>query len=1113
MKSIYVEISLIVMFITGIAQWDIFNIGWEQFTFLQALHIIGSIMISVMLIIPFVNMHVFKYRKNIISKKRDNKGGMILGIVLFFITISGFYLFFIGNRGGDAIGVYSFNVHLFGSFLLMFFLWQHTKFSKLHIKKWHRLKKQFAFASIAIFLIFTPSLSYSSVSSSALYLTKDKQYIYSANLDGGSVSKIDAKSGKKIFEKVLGSDIRRIAFNSDESIYGVTDYMKNRVYFLNRDNKIIKEIKTKNRPHAIIYDEKSRCFYVTIYEDSEILVIDDKNFNIAKTVKTLETPRGIALTDDGRILVTHTMIGSVTIYENKNFSKLKTITLHSTQDKDEFVSQGVPRLLDDIEIRSDGSEAWIPHVLWNFDHSFQFQSTVFPTVSIISLEKGFEQELEQERKHLFKSINILNNKNETMIVSNPSDLAFSNNGEKAFVTLAGSEDIMVFNLERSSSNSKIKRHRKRANISGSGAKATQILRAYPDGTNPQAILVHPDNENIYVQNGATLDMSLLGSGGDHPFARVTLQKESFSKLVEKDPLPSAIREGKRAFNNANSDFNRLIPMSGDFWMSCNSCHFEGFNFTNRFLFKDTKLDKSKKTAIGHENLNGFISKTPLADYVRIARDTQGGMGADIKAEITPANPDNMSTELKKKMEDLHKYITSKENLRYLSTWIKLEDDVEKYHIEDWTNSAKCKSCHSEIFDQWADSNHKNLVGTNPYYMVLENLAAKVEGEEFRKWCMGCHNPSAVTTGLEKTTETMNDLLQSGAKTLINELKAHGNSKLEEGVSCVACHRITKVENAGGNASYTLNITEREKYAFEESKSKAGQLLSEKFINSKPKAHKESYMKPVYKDAAYCASCHDEFSPGNGSEIVSTFKEWEKSSFNNPDNPNEHKSCIDCHMTNLEDGKFSPLKGLSTDGGKIKNDVKVHYFTGSNHFLSGLKSKKHEDQTLQLLKMSAKLDIDIKDGEIKVGVKNVGAGHHLPTGVADFRELWLDITVKDRENKVVFESGKLKEDGNLGEDARPFMKVFGDKDGKAVGLLFWKYEKLLSDTRIAAGERRVESYNIQSNNDDLKYPLTAEVKLNFRIYPQWVTDAVKKAYPILPNPSVIELNKLVKTFDK
>jgi hypothetical protein len=360
---------------------------------------------------------------------------------------------------------------------------------------------------------------------------------------------------------------------------------------------------------------------------------------------------------------------------------------------------------------------------------------------------------------------------------------------------------------------------------------------------------------------------------------------------------------------------------------------------------------------------------------------------------------------------------------------------------------------------------------------------------------------------------MDKLFESGAKTLINELKVHGNAKLEEGVSCVACHRITKVEDAGGNAAYTLNLTQRQKYTFEDTNNDAAQWLSEKFINSKPQAHIDSYMKPVYKDSVYCATCHDEFTPGSGSKIVSTFKEWQDSPFNNPEDPSKHKSCIDCHMTYLENGKLSPLRGRSTDGGKIKDDVKVHYFAGSNHFLSGLKSKEHEDQTLQLLRTSAKLDVNIDGPKINVGVKNVGAGHHLPTGVADFRELWLDITVKDRNGNVVFESGKLKEDGNLGVDARPFMKVFGDKDGKPVGLLFWRYEKLLSDTRIKAGERRVESYKIKLEDDEtLAYPLTAIVKLNFRIYPQWVTSAVQKAYPNLPNPPVVELEKIIQEFD-
>jgi len=449
------------------------------------------------------------------------------------------------------------------------------------------------------------------------------------------------------------------------------------------------------------------------------------------------------------------------------------------------------------------------------------------------------------------------------------------------------------------------------------------------------------------------------------------------------------------------------------------------------------------------------------------------------------------------------------------TNIQLEKNVQRYHNQDWTNSAKCKSCHTDIFNQWADSNHRHMTSSNPYYMVMENLAAEDKGNGFRKWCMGCHNPSAITTEQDKTTHPMNGnimpdpLFESGSSTLIDELKIHGNSQLEQGVSCLACHRITKVDSSG-NSAYSLDLSNRKKYTFEESDSQTEQWLSEKFINANPKVHKQSYSNKIYKQSAYCASCHDEYLPDNHLGVVSTFKEWEKSPYNDPKNPSKHKDCIDCHMTNLKENKFSPLKGRSTNGGTMKDDVKVHYFSGSNHFLSGLKNKINEDQTIQLLKTSAKLDVDIKEGKVIVGVKNIGAGHHLPTGVSDFRELWLEITIKDKNNKVVFESGKLQADNNLGKDARPFMKVFGDENNQPVGLQFWRYKKLISDTRIPAGERREEIYTIKEAKK-LHYPLTAVVKLNFRIYPQWVTSIVQKAYPQLPNPPVIELNKIVKKF--
>nr|MDA3907953.1 multiheme c-type cytochrome [Sulfurimonas sp.] len=193
------------------------------------------------------------------------------------------------------------------------------------------------------------------------------------------------------------------------------------------------------------------------------------------------------------------------------------------------------------------------------------------------------------------------------------------------------------------------------------------------------------------------------------------------------------------------------------------------------------------------------------------------------------------------------------------TNIQLEKGVDRYHNEDWTNSAKCKSCHEDIFNQWADSNHRHLTGSNPYYMVMENLAAADMGDEFRQWCMGCHNPSAVTTNQKRSTHRMDgnnmptSLFEKGSQSLIDELKSHGNSKLEQGVSCVTCHRITKADSKG-NSAYTLDLTNRKKYVFENSNSGVEKWLSEKFINSNPIVHKDSYSKEIYKESSYCASC-------------------------------------------------------------------------------------------------------------------------------------------------------------------------------------------------------------------------------------------------------------------
>ncbi len=445
--------------------------------------------------------------------------------------------------------------------------------------------------------------------------------------------------------------------------------------------------------------------------------------------------------------------------------------------------------------------------------------------------------------------------------------------------------------------------------------------------------------------------------------------------------------------------------------------------------------------------------------------------------------------------------------------IELEQGVSRYHVGDWTNSTTCKECHPEIFKQWANSNHRHMADGNPYYMVLENLAEMDRGVEFRQWCMGCHNPSAVTTKHERTTHFMDENIMPDPLFVKDSLNLQKTFKerpyrLEQGVSCVGCHSITKATSKG-NSSFSLGLAKRKRYLFEGENSKVKRWITNRLINANPQTHKEEYMRPLYKKSELCASCHDEFLPHSGRKVVTTFKQWQHSPYNDPKHPKKHKECIDCHMTYMQDGKFAPLTGRSTTGGALKKDIKVHYFAGGNHFLSGLKSKENESQSLQLLRTSAKLDASVKNDKLLIGVTNTGAGHKLPTGAADFRQLWLDVTLTDANGKTLISSGKLDKHGNLQQDSVIFNKVFGDKNGTPVGLFFWRYEKLLKDTRIPAGKRVVNAFNIPK---DAKHPLHLTLHLRYRIYPQWVTDIVKAAYPALTDPPAVSIAELEKDFE-
>lgn len=950
----------------------------------------------------------------------------------------------------------------------------------------------------------TPELRATSESGS-LIASRDGAHLFAASFDAGTVAMIDAATGERLAELAVGRDVQRIALGPDERVLAATDMLDGTLTLIDVPAFRVREVvKLAGRPFGVVYAPASKAFWVALCEAAELVAVDLRG-RVVERIATRDTPRGLAVTDDQRLLVTHAMIGEVSVYALGAGPPrhVRTIALADTEDPDPFVSQGRPRLLDDIAVSPDGSEAWLPHVLWSFGHPFQFRSTVFPAISVLSLDRGTERELIDRRKELFRQIDVRDSASKTRIVSNPHDVAFSGDGTKAYVTLSGSEDLAVFDLSRRAATNVARRSRRRGKQPQGGAKAVQILRDVPAGV-PRGLVVV--NDALFVQSGLDFTLAKLSRGGDGPFARVSVVEPIAARPVASDPRTPELRRGREIFMSASSDRFPEHPLAGDFWMSCASCHQDGFNFTNRYLMRDAQrhaVGKPGGAIAGHAGLRTMVAGDFVGDYIRMIQDTQGGMGADERMGLPRVDPERPPAPVVRMMEDLHVYVTAPENLPHLSTWLRVSHAEKLVPAEAWIDPARCGECHGAIYDQWRVSNHRLMSSSHPYYRVLEDLAAEEEGEAFRGWCMGCHNPKHLLAG-RTATRASGETYAAGHGSLLRTGE-RGGEALDEGTDCLFCHRVSAVEHAGGNASLTVDLASRPVYPFETSAFSGLRWLGSRLIDSRPSVHAASYSSDAYDDPKYCGSCHSEFAPGSGAVISDTYAEWASSPFNAPENPSQHRTCVDCHMHADVSRIGEPIAGTSTDGGRTKENVRTHGFAGANVDFVALRSADAAAQSLALLRRAAEVAVALDAGTLRVRVRNVGAGHHLPTGVADLRQLWLHVRAVDARGRIVVRSGELTAGGALRDDARIFNKVLGDAEGRPVGLRFWRYATLLSDTRIPAGAHRDERFALP---DDVAFPLAVEVELRFRIFPHEVTERVRAVYPDLPSPAVHTLARRV-----
>ena len=357
-------------------------------------------------------------------------------------------------------------------------------------------------------------------------------------------------------------------------------------------------------------------------------------------------------------------------------------------------------------------------------------------------------------------------------------------------------------------------------------------------------------------------------------------------------------------------------------------------------------------------------------------------------------------------------------------------------IEAYPSPDTCARCHVGIHDNWQNSMHA-VSATDDWYLRVKDLLAFEYGEGEVRQCAGCHAPVALMTG------------EVG---LYNRESASS----QQGVSCIFCHTIESVQ--GGNGGWTSDPGRVRMYRGGDYLAESGVENAAHLVMASPGVHKADMMRPLYQDSALCMSCH-QFEQ-NGVKLQSTYEEWRASSY-----ADEGVTCQGCH--------FTPGAGpkLPDPGHLVEHyPERAHVF---RHTLAGgsTVNAPGTDKNVTALQEAVELEAAFTSEGLQVTVYNRKAGHHLPTGVSDLRQLWLEVVATDGGGNEVFSSGQLDAAGYLPEDTVLFHEVLGDAVGSPIVRHdIWRATQVLEDTRIPANGSHTATFDLPSTSKSVKVRL-------------------------------------------
>ena len=357
------------------------------------------------------------------------------------------------------------------------------------------------------------------------------------------------------------------------------------------------------------------------------------------------------------------------------------------------------------------------------------------------------------------------------------------------------------------------------------------------------------------------------------------------------------------------------------------------------------------------------------------------------------------------------------------------------HKDLFQTSDRCFACHNGLSTSagedisiglnWRPTMMANAA-RDPYWQagvrreIIDHPESKAAIEEE---CAKCHMPMASYQAKYEGREgEVFAHIEKGADEPMDRMA-------RDGVSCSLCHQITKDklgtrESLVGGFVVDTTKDKGERAEYGPYKTEDGQL---RIMRSSSGGYKPTESDHI-RQSELCATCHTLITKtlGPGGQVIGQlpeqmpYQEWLASEFK------DKQSCQNCHMPVVkEDTRIAVTLGIPREA------MGRHTFVGGNFFMLRMLNRYRNElgvwalpaefeeaanRTVEHLKANTvKVSIDqvnVTAGRLQadLSIENL-SGHKFPTAYPS-RRAWLHVTVKDRDNRVVFESGALRADGSI-----------------------------------------------------------------------------------------------------